>query len=471
MKLKGSLLFLLFILLLSVYKAAPISICPDFYWYLMDGKYFIENKELPQNVYTYLPSEKWIAHSLAFEVLLYVIYKNFGDVGLYIFKIVLLTILYSIVIFIVYEKSKKILNFLIVYFLVFSLLYWGTTVLRPHIFTYISTALILLAIEKRRYELIPIVLLFFSFFHAGIVVSIIISVIYFLAYLIDGKFRESKKIIFLTSLGIFLIVIFNPYHLDYFDYIIKALFKKSKIWENYVSEWESIFISAFWEKDYYVRSLLLAPIFLIVMLFILSPRKKLTIDIFLLIAFYYSSLKHVRNIPIFGIVSAFIIPPYLNEILKPKLTFQEIDNKLIFKILILLINFFIIVKIITEKEKVRVEKTFFPIEAVEFIKNYKKEGNILCPSDRGGFIQYKLFPNFKISVDGRLSVPDTILLEHFKFWNLEIDPWNYIKKYKTEFILTENKFIITKVLKKRRELKAVYNDEYFTVFELKRRDK
>lgn len=467
MKLRGNFLFLLLILTLSVYKAAPISICPDFYWYLMDGKYFVENKKLPPNIYTYLPSEKWIAHSLAFEVILYLVYKNFGNIGLYILKIILLTILFSLVIFMIYEKNKMVLNFLIIYFMVFSLLYWGTTVLRPHIFTYISTALTLIAFEKKRYEFLPLILFFFSFFHAGIVASIVISIIFFLYFLFKRKLNETKKIFFFTFLGIFFIIIFNPYHLDYFDYIIKALFKKSKIWESYISEWESIFISAFWAKDYYVRALLLVPIFLIIIFFIISPRKKEAIDTFLLISFFYSSLKHVRNIPLFGLVSASVISPYLNEILKPEITFEKIDNKIL-KILFLLINIFIILKIINEKEKVIIDKNFFPVEAVEFIKNYKKEGNILCPSDRGGYIQYILFPNFKISVDGRLSVPDTTLLEHFKFWNLEIDPMNYIKKYPTEFILTENKFLLTKVLKLKKEITLIYSDKNFTVFELKR---
>ncbi|MEO0284169.1 MAG: hypothetical protein ABIN17_03735 [candidate division WOR-3 bacterium] len=465
MRLKGSFLFLSFIFLLSVYKASKVEACPDFFWYLMDGKYFVENHKLPQNDYIFLPQEEWIAHSLYFESLLYLIYKKFGDKGVYFLKNFLLSLLFFLIIYLIKRKTQVILNFLIIYIPIYTLFFWGT-MLRPHIFTYLSTILILIILEKEIYFLTIPVLTFFSLFHAGIIAPIGICVIYILNLLIKKNFKKTIILFIYTILSITLIIIFNPYHLKYFEYIYKAFTEKIVIWSKYITEWETIFIPVLIEKNFYYIISFIFILFLLT-IFLISPSKKEFYHALLIILFFYFSLKHVRNIPLFATISTFIIPSYFNKISKFKLKFDFFENKIFLKIFLLIINIFLVIKIFLQEKKIFIDENFFPVKAALFLKNKREGGNILCPSDRGGFVEYFLYPEFKIAVDGRLSVKTQFLEEFFKFWNLEINPETYIKKYKPNFILTENKMILTKKLLSIPYLKVIYKDENFTIFELK----
>ncbi len=465
MRLKGSFIFLSFIFLLSIYKASKVEACPDFFWYLMDGKYFVENHKLPQNDYIFLPQEEWIAHSLYFEALFYLVYKKFGDKGIYFLKNFLLSFIFFLIIYLIKRKTEVILNFLIIYISIYTLFFWGTT-LRPHFFTYLSTILILLILEKEIYFLTIPVLVFFSLFHAGIIAPIGICVIYLLNLLIKKNFKKTIILFIYIILSIILIIIFNPYHLKYFEYIYKALTEKQVIWSKYITEWETILIPIFVEKNfYYIISFIFILSF--ISIFLISPLKKEFYHTLLIILFFYFSLKHVRNIPLFAIISAFIVPSHFNKISKFKLKFDFFENKIFLKIFLLIINIFLVIKIFLQEKKIAIDENFFPVKAVYFLKNNREGGNILCPSDRGGFVEYFLYPDFKVSLDGRLSVKTYVLEEFFKFWDLEINPEIYIKKYKPNFILTENKMILTKKLLSIPYLNIIYKDKNFTIFELK----
>ncbi len=465
MQLKGSFLFLLFIFLLSIYKASKVEPCPDFFWYLMDGKYYIQNHKLPHNNYTFLPSEEWIAHSLFFESLLFIAYEKFGDSGIFFLKIFLLSFLFLLLIYLIKRETEIILNFLILYLPIYTLFFWGTT-LRPHIFTYLSTILILLILEKGVYPLIIPVLIFFSLFHAGIIAPIGICGIYILCLLIQKNFKKVIILIFYTILSIIFIIIFNPYHLKYFEYIYKAMTEKIVIWSKYVTEWEPIFIPVLFDKNYYyIISLIFILFFVSIYLF--SPHKKEIFHTLLMISFFYFSLKHVRNTPLFSLVSAFVVPYHFNRISKFKLKFDFFENSVYLKIFLLIINIFLLIKIFFQDKRIIIDEKFFPVKAVKFLKENREGGNILCPSDRGGFIEYFLYPDFKISVDGRLSVPDYILEEHYKFWNLEANPENYVKKYIVNFIISKNEWLLTKVLLSKHNFEPIYRDENFTIFEVR----
>ncbi len=461
----NSFLFLFFILLLSLYKSLKTETDPDFFWYLKDAEYVLKYKKLPrENIYTFLPSKNWVAHSIGFELFLYSFYKNFGEKGVILFKLFLLTFLFSLIIIRIYKKTKKILIFLILYFSAYTLIFWGTT-LRPHIFTYVFSFLILYMLEKRKYLLITFLLPLWSFFHAGVTAGIGISLIYIISEFIKRKFKNGLRVLLFTLTGILLILLINPYHFDYFLWIYSAFTENVKVWSKYITEWETIFSPIFFDREiYYIISFFIM-IFLL-FIFIFSKEKKEVFHILLLIFIFYSAIKYVRNLPLFGTLTAFILPSYSENFFKFNLTFENIKENKIFRILLIILCTFIFLKILFSEKKLIMDKEFYPVKAVNFLKKNFEGGNILCPSDRGGFIEFYLFPEFKISVDGRLSVPSSLLEEHFKFWNVEVTPFDFIKKYPVDFILTENKSVIKKILEQK--LKKIYQDKDFSIFKIEK---
>ncbi len=341
----NSFLFLFFIFLLSLYKSLETEIDPDFFWYLKDAEYLLENKKLPrENIYTFLPSKKWVSHSLGFEVFLYLFYKNFSDKGVIFFKLFLLTILFFLIIARIYKKEGEILGFLILFISIYILIFWGTT-LRPHIFTYIFSFLLLYILEKEKFFLLTPLLFLWSFFHAGVILGTGISFLYTISEFLKGKFKKGLKVFLFTLTGLFFILLLNPYHFNYFLWIYSAFKEDIKIWSRYITEWENIFSPIFFDKEiYYIISFFIM-IFLLT-IFIFSKEKKEIFHILIFIFIFYSAIKYVRNIPLFVVISAFILPQYSEKFFKFNLKFKDIEKNKAFGIILTVLCTFTFLKII-----------------------------------------------------------------------------------------------------------------------------
>ncbi len=466
---KTKILFLIFIFFISLSKSMNLEADPDFWWHLKDGEYVFANHEVPkENIYTFISPRNWVAHSFLFDTSLFLFYKYLGTSGIFFFKLFILSFLFSLIIYRVAKYNQSILSFLILYISSYTLLSWGFT-LRPHLFTYIFIFLTLIVLEKRLFIFIPLILLIWSYLHAGVTAGVGIILIYVFTQFLKKSFKESFKIFLYLSSGIFLILILNPYHFKYFMWVYNVFKSNIKIWSKYITEWEPIIYPVLIDHEIYYLFCLIIMLFLL-FVFTFSNQKKNLFHVLLLLSIFYGALRYVRNIPLFGIISAFILPFYFENFFKFKITFNKLGKirfNFLLNIFFILGSAYYLSDMFLNNRKIEIDPKFYPVSAVEFIKENKIKGNILSPSDRGGFIEYHLFPDCKIFADGRLSLSPEALRDFFQFWNLEISPFYFLEKYPVEIIIMPKNIMLYFIIKKRKKWVKIYEDKYFSVFHLR----
>lgn len=459
------ILFYSFFVLLALTKTVKNRKDPDFFWYIEDGATFVEKHQIPTtNPYIFLPSTEWVAHSILFYGALYYFYKLLGDRHLYVFTSFVLIVLYIVIILLLSGKTEKLLSFILLFSGVYYLIFWGTT-LRPHLFTYIFLGITYILYEKNKLFYMIFLLPLWSFLHAGVISGIGVLAIFGAYELYKGHVKRTIRVFIYLVVGLGGILIINPYHLGYFKQIIHA-FKEIHLLSKFITEWSPLL--PYIIKDhvpYYILAFIVMILF--IYSFFTSRKRKEIVDIFLVLFFTYSAISHVRNLPVLGITLAWVMPKYIDYTSLgsfSKLTFKDLEHLFMLPVLITL-HIVLITVFIKMDKTFYTPSSFYPVNAVKFLKTCDScRGNILLPSDLGGFVEYYLYPRFKVSLDGRLSVPDSTFLEFNLFWRMKIDPIKYIQKYRVNYILIPLRFqFFARKLTAHSEIHPFYKDSFFTI--------
>jgi hypothetical protein len=208
--------------------------------------------------------------------------------------------------------------------------------------------------------------------------------------------------------------------------------------------------------------------FLVVIYLILNFKKINLSEKALIIIFGYLSLTAVRHIPFFLIVSSLQLAEVINNLIK-KLTKKIQDKILLIPLLFIFfgLSIYSIMQIpLIFKKNISSLKNDFPYDATNFLKNNYKGGNIFTTSWYGGYILYKLYPDFKVAIDVRsTSVYDV------KYYQIALSlPYGYynyktfFKNYPTDFILLPKKMLLSFYLLKDNTYKKIYQDKRNVVF-------
>ncbi len=458
--------FFLLIFLLSMVKSIKTTIDPDFYWYIEDGKYFVEQGKVPRaNIYSFLNNKELISYSLGFDIILYKFYKAYGIKHLYILTGFFLTILFSLMIILSYRPQLKLIEFLIIYLGSFLLVFWGTT-LRPHLISYIFTLIFFLLYEKKKLHITMLLFPIWSLFHGGVIWGSFLLGVFAIDHFLNKNTSEGINTLFYLIGGALLILIVNPYKFSYFTHLFTTLSSHTHFLSKYISEWQSLpYALIHTRHPYYLVSFTIICIFCI--LFFTGKKDKRFRDTFLMVFSAIEAVLHVRNIPLFGLVSLWILPRYIDlQPLKIRISFESLNTR--FHLFILTFaNVFLLFLLINTQKLADPLFDFYPGGAVEYLKIHKAHGRILVPSDRAAFVEYHLYPECKIAVDGRLSASKEELLAFFKFWNMETDPIEYIIKHKINYIIIPqvSKPLIDTLLSYQ-NIKVVYHDRYFKLLKV-----
>jgi len=117
-------------------------------------------------------------------------------------------------------------------------------------------------------------------------------------------------------------------------------------------------------------------------------------------------------------------------------------------------------KFITHDFNIVVDPRRYPIYAVHFLKTNNIKGNILLPFEWGEFVIWKLYPDCKVSIDGRFRTvyPDAVLNDHLKA-SVSEEKWQQLMdKYPPDIILTRRNPFTLKMVHSRHHWIYVYSD-------------
>ena len=447
----------------------------DFWARLVVGKSFFQTGELfNYDFQSFGTTHKFIDHEWGSSLIFYLIQNYFGDIGIYIFKSLIIFLTIFTITKIIRLQNKKIpLYFLFFFFAIQAISYNIFSTIRCQTFSFLFFAIYLYILKKtsleKKYRILwclPVLNIIWTNLHGGFALGIILILIYSVGEFLNKKPFKPYILIFLITC---LTSLINPYGFEYISFIISAL----SLNRFYITEWQSMFFTKIYKHALLKYEVYFYPVILMFIysisknikslgfknFYIKTDKTKYLILLFCLLI----SLKSIR-FHVFFIYSviAFCYCDFYN-VFNKKLPLKI--DKLKEIILLILISISTISHLINYKFINTIRPSQYPIYCCEFIKINNIKGNIFTNFHTGSYVSYKLYPNNKIYMDGRYEeVYDTNLINEMAEVFLAKNYKNFFKKHHTDILIIDKFYPIYEKLKIDKDWFLAYEDNYFALF-------
>jgi hypothetical protein len=248
-------------------------------------------------------------------------------------------------------------------------------------------------------------MLFWVNLHAGFALGLILIGLYLVSLVLDGEWGRLRPLVIMLIVCI-AIVPLNPNGLRMFSYPYETLTSPSMA--ALIQEWAS---PDFHKLTYLPLAILLLATFGALAL---SPKRAKVGELFLVLATAFGALRSVRHIPIFALFAAPVLANHLWAIATARgwdkwFTAEEKSPtgiKLAINTILLLAPLLLGVSRIwhfATHEKAY-EAIRNPVAAVDFLKAHQLPGPIYNKYGWGGYLIYRLYPEYRVYIDGRADV-------------------------------------------------------------------
>ncbi len=450
---------------------------PDVWWHLRTGQHMVETRSVPHaDLYSFTRSgQPWVTHEWLSEVVIYAIYRTAGWGGL----IFVFGTIAAATLLLVYLRSPGrpyVAGVMTVWGAFASVPAWGV---RPQMFTFLLGSMFLLILERSDQHrgtlwwTVPLMLLWVNF-HAGYALGVVFLALFLLGGLLDVALGFESWLQAAPRLRILLAVFFacllmvplNPNGARMYWYPVETL--TSRAMQNYINEWAS---PNFHQAAYLpLLFMLLATLAALP----LSPRRIRARELVLLSVAAYAALRAVRHIPIFVLVGVPILSKLVQawvEQRAPRFSFPQPPpgtRKLLLNAVLLLgfVSFVVarVTQVILRQPKT--ETTSFPAAAVAFLSTHRPPDPILNAYDWGGYFIWKLYPQYRVFIDGRADVYGDSFMEEFadtyavkNDWRAALERWHIMT------VVIPPGAPLAVVLRQEPAWKAIYEDNQALVLE------
>lgn len=458
----------------------------DYWARIAVGKIFFQTGHVLKNdIFSFtLTKPILIDHEWGSGVIFYFFSHNFGDKGIFLFKILILFLIFLIISKIIkLQNSRPDIHMNIAYYIMVG---YGTynglvAPIRCQCFTFLFFVLWIYVLERiRRGEnrllwIFPATMLIWANLHGGFVSGLGLLFIYGVGEFLNGK--PFKKY-FLIAIPSLLVTLINPYGYKYLYFIVDAVtMPRVTIYEwmptklfSHNSDWMAFKI-LFWvtvitQITYLIKNKL--------NYFKLDKVKLLLISITA-----YMALQHIKHQALFILsaacftyhdyygffwaVSDYFINKY-GQRAKTVFRYLSISKDTVIYTFIALAA---IVFIPNSPMVVSPQIDKYPVGSVEFIKKNNLHGNVFTVFHWGSYVAWKLYPQCYIAEDGRYEelYPENLHLKVYNFNYVISNFWyDFVRFYHTDILIIEKANRSYPLLKSSNEWKDVYEDKVSAVF-------
>jgi len=440
---------------------------PDLWGHLFFGKEILQRGTLPpHNLYSYTaPDHAWINHEWLAEVILYGVYHFFGSGGLILFKMAL----GGVLVFLLNLTLRRSVSSLWVRALA---LVWTMAILspgfniRPQIFTYVLfTGLLVLFYRREEKEskalfLAPFFMSLWVHLHGGFVAGVGAISLFLLWTVIGGLRRRNRRAALMTEVVIplmlsGLVLVLNPYGLQLLTFVGGDVLVRRPI-----TEWEPIPLLDFSFLEFKLG---------LIWVLLATPWKGSwrRWDFVLTLLAALLALGHQRHTPLFAIAAAPFLAmglqrvfPFVQKRMSEWLLATAVGGMALYQISAIggvhLQNRFQL--IVSPRE--------YPTQAAEFLTRNGVHGNLAVPFEWGEYLIWKLYPEVRVSVDGRYTTayPFEVIEDNFE-WMRGGENWRRLLDiYPTDIAVTNRYHPVTALLRKDPEWVYIYSDPIAFIF-------
>ncbi len=434
-----------FILAIGLFVMAARSVTdPDVWWHLRTGQLTLQNHRVfHADPYSFTRLDQpWVDHEWLSQVFIFVLYRIAGWGGL----IVGFAALVAAAFLLVFQRSSGqpyVAGVITVWGAVASIPCWGV---RPQMLTLLLASVFLLLLDRsyQHPKLLwwtPPLMLLWANLHAGYAVGIALLLLFLIGdgldvafgvrdpHLSPARFRQLALVTAICAA----VVPLNPYGIQMYRYPLETL--HSRAMQAYIGEW----LSPDFHQPRYLPTVLLMLTTLVVP--VLSPRRLRPRELLLLVVTTYAALRSVRHIPIYVLVAVPLLSGMITACLRERGKTALLDAsprpltsaKLIANTILLAgFLFFTVARmhyVILHQPETEAKE--FPAAAASFLMSSRPTGPLLNHYNWGGYFIWRLFPAYKVYIDGRADLYGDAFLDDFaasyylkgKSWQDSLADW------------------------------------------------
>lgn len=451
----------------------------DTWWHLRSGQYIVENQALyaaDPFSHTY-QGQVWMYPKLG-QVLWYGLFAWGGWPLVSLGLAALVTGAFGLI-WLVTPGNQYLRAFAVILGVITSSLIW---VARPQMISFLLAALVLLLLERYKrsgsrwiYGL-PLITLLWANIHGGYAIALMLVAAYVVGESVNHLTRQTDdprlswpQIRNLVVIGIisFLAVAINPHGWEMWLYPFRTVGIGAL--RDYIQEWRSpnFHMSITWP---------------FVLMFLLTvgamgrtSRRVDWTDLALVGLWAAWSLFAVRNIGLYGLLTVPMLARYADAAVGDYLPVAGTSSlnrrPVLMRLNWLLLGLLTLAALLrvgltlAPQTEAMIEQETAPAGAVQFIAQQRPAGPLFNSYNWGGYILFKLWPDYSVYIDGRTDLyEDEFIRRYWGVMNARQDWQQTLDEDDINLVLIENNSTLAKFLAREPAWTELYSDEMAVIF-------
>ena len=466
-----SLMVCLFLASMFVFRISISVVDPDI-WHEMAliRESITMGHILTQDIFAYTPTlSPVVHHEWGAGAIAYFLAIQFGPQSIIFAKYLLACLIAALSVICARRRGTHLSVLAFVLPVGILLIDYGFSPIRAQLYTYIFVAALLIFIDldrkgNRRWTLfwIPMFVVWINL-HGGFTFGFLLLGAHWLEQVLRRK--PHLHLIILGAVMTLLIMV-NPYGPSYYPYIWHALIMA----RPHIAEWGPLWRDTSHHIGAFVVSALLLAYSVVKIGF---PKSEGVIPV---LACALAAIVHNRFIDLYALAWVCYVPAYVQiTSLGESMTrvFYEWRRSLV--ALWSLASMLFIFRTMTlqafhllvpgQPNENFPNAFFYPVGAVEYLKEQSFNGNLMVPFDYGAYASWKLYPAVKVSIDSRYEVayPARVEEEMHRFYGG--DGWRKIlDTYPSDLVLVPKRLPLADLMPQTSGWHKVYSDRAFELY-------
>ena len=461
----------------------------DTWWHIRSGQYIVEARTIPTtDPFSFTRNDQpWIDHGWLAQIFWYGLYA-LGGWGLVALGLATLVTVAFWFVWRQIEGNIFIAAFGMILGAVVSSVVWAA---RPQMVSFLLTAIIAYLLDRfkrhngRLLPGVPLIMLVWANIHGGFAIGFMLMVAYLVGEAINYLTRHEgdpvtdkagfKHLLLTFGLSLAVIVI-NPYTWRMWFYPFQTVGIGAL--RDFIVEWRS--------PDFHLNYVQPFAVMLLLVLVAMarSGRRVDWTDLTLVSLWTAWGLFAARNIAIFGLVATPILvryadlawtaqwqtwgyaqPPFSTMSGRSRVGGPKLVLNWLLLGLILLAAAIKIALPLQPRVNLKVEQDSMPYEAVRFIQEQRPQGPMLNSYNWGGYLIFKLWPDYPVYIDGRTDLYDDVFIRRYLRAVTADEDWQEILQTDgINLVMIEQDSILAKFLKREPGWTEIYRDEMAVIF-------